>query len=258
MPIKKKNRSLNRLKDLYFIVPIRRRYRLWRIEIPKRETAKKPLGVWLYLVKKFVIERTNYFTPANVVSLCRGLLSYPLYLLMIEKQFIAALFIFTVALITDFIDGHLARGLNQETQSGKLIDPLFDKTTIFALGAALVQLSIIPLWLAILTLALDSLLIFMAIILKPLASALGLSRPAGANDYGKWKFTCQCLALLLYITLIFFDPEKIIGTIIQQSAVIIGSTSLIFALGSIFEHAIPGALKGSPDNLIKYFFKLAK
>lgn len=40
---------------------------------------------------------------------------------------LAAFILFTVAAITDFIDGHLARSRKQETDLGRLLDPLADK-----------------------------------------------------------------------------------------------------------------------------------
>src|SRR5712691_4994533 len=40
---------------------------------------------------------------------------------------LAAFVLFTVAAITDYIDGHLARSRKQETDLGRMLDPLADK-----------------------------------------------------------------------------------------------------------------------------------
>src|SRR5712691_2379042 len=40
---------------------------------------------------------------------------------------LAAFVLFTLAAITDYIDGHLARSRKEETDLGRLLDPLADK-----------------------------------------------------------------------------------------------------------------------------------
>lgn len=249
MPFKKRRRSWNRIKDQYFIYLLRRRFRWWRMEIPRREQANYPLGIWLYLIKKFILERSNYFTAANLMSLCRGLLCYPMYLLFIHGYPLGGLSVFAVALITDFFDGHLARSFDQETSSGKIIDPLFDKTTIFTLVIVLIVLDVMPLWLAIAMAMPDISLIIMAIILKPLATALGITRESGANEYGKWKFIAQCITVSLFIFAILAGSISFLGGWFIIIGIITGLISIILAIGSIIEHAFPGCLKYSPDNL---------
>ena len=44
----------------------------------------------------------------------------------------AALIVFVLAACTDWLDGYLARRLNQVTTFGKLIDPLADKIAVSA------------------------------------------------------------------------------------------------------------------------------
>ncbi len=258
MPLNKKKRSWNRLKDLYFIWLLRKRYRWWRLEVPRREQAGEPLGIWLYLVKKFILERTNYFTPANLVSLCRGLLAYPMYLLFEARFYTAAILVLFVAIVTDFIDGHLARGFNQETSIGKLADPFFDKILIAAALIALVQLDVMPHWLMITMIAIDVFLIIMAIILKPVLNALGINRDAGANEYGKWKFTAQGITLALFLMALFANTLSYFGSLLLWLGNFIGILSLVLALGSIMEHAFPGSLKKSPDMLVRDLLKPTK
>ncbi len=66
---------------------------------------------------------------------------------------IAAAFAFGVASLTDFVDGYLARAMNQVTPFGQLADPIADKALT---GAALVMLSIydrLPWWVTIVIMA---------------------------------------------------------------------------------------------------------
>lgn len=65
----------------------------------------------------------------------------------------AAAVLFIVAIVTDSVDGMLARGRNLITDLGKLLDPIADKILI---GGALVALSILgelPWWVTILIMA---------------------------------------------------------------------------------------------------------
>ena len=60
--------------------------------------------------------------------------------------------VFVLAMITDFLDGHLARSRNLITDFGKLMDPIADKAMT---GAALIMLSVwdyVPWWMTILIL----------------------------------------------------------------------------------------------------------
>ncbi|TVQ42745.1 MAG: CDP-diacylglycerol--glycerol-3-phosphate 3-phosphatidyltransferase [Gloeocapsa sp. DLM2.Bin57] len=57
-----------------------------------------------------------------------------------------ALAIFLVTAATDWLDGYLARKLNQVTELGKFLDPLVDKLLVIAPLLALVELNQIPAW----------------------------------------------------------------------------------------------------------------
>ncbi|CAN5262843.1 CDP-diacylglycerol--glycerol-3-phosphate 3-phosphatidyltransferase [soil metagenome] len=92
---------------------------------------------------------------ANIITVVRMLLAPVfIYLLLTDAgadtylRYIAAA-LFIVAILTDFVDGRLARGRNLVTDAGKLLDPIADKVLI---GGALVALSILgelPWWVTI-------------------------------------------------------------------------------------------------------------
>lgn len=98
--------------------------------------------------------------------------------------------IFLVASLTDWLDGYLARKLNQISDLGKFLDPLVDKLLVLAPLLALIELGQVPAWGVFLILA------------RELAIAgWRVSQPkiTGANIWGKLKTVSQIVAIALLI-----------------------------------------------------------
>jgi CDP-diacylglycerol---glycerol-3-phosphate 3-phosphatidyltransferase len=127
---------------------------------------------------------------ANQITLLRLVLCFPLvYLLEIKHPYAWSLFVF--AAITDFLDGYLARRLNQITDLGKLLDPLVDKLLVSAGLVALVLHGDFPAWAVSLTLFRE----FLVTGLRALEAQKGLIIPAGIT--GKWKAMTQMIGLVV-------------------------------------------------------------
>ena len=98
--------------------------------------------------------------------------------------------IFLVAAGTDWLDGYLARKLNQVSDLGKFLDPLVDKLLVLGPLLALIELGQIPAWGVFLILA------------RELAIAgwrVSKPRITGANIWGKLKTVSQIVAIALLI-----------------------------------------------------------
>jgi len=134
----------------------------------------------------------TFNTAPNFLTLLRILfvpvIVFLLFLRTPMGDFFAALS-FTIAGITDYFDGYLARSQNIETVYGKLLDPLADKFLVVSSVVMLQELGRIHPVVVILLICRE-----MAITgLRALASAEGLI--IGASQSGKWKTAAQMFAL---------------------------------------------------------------
>ncbi len=90
------------------------------------------------------------FTIPNALSFVR-LLLVPvfLWLVMGPKWDELALVVLMVSGVTDYLDGKLARSLNQTSKIGAILDPVADRFFILAVVIGLGYRDIIPWWLAV-------------------------------------------------------------------------------------------------------------
>lgn len=139
---------------------------------------------------------------ANIITVVRIFLA-PLFiwLLLLDdgemgliRYLAAALFIF--AIVTDTVDGHLARGRNLITDLGIILDPIADKVLT---GGALVALSILgelPWWVTILILVRE-----FGITIYRFAVLSKVVVPASRG--GKLKTVLQAVAISLFLVPLF-------------------------------------------------------
>lgn len=102
--------------------------------------------------------------------------------------------IFLLAAGTDWLDGYLARRLNQVTELGKFLDPLVDKLLVLGTLLALIELKLVPAWGVCLILARE--LAIAGWRVNPNLSGASIQ---GANIWGKLKTVSQISAIALLI-----------------------------------------------------------
>ncbi len=94
---------------------------------------------------------TRVWTLPNLLSLARlGLIPVFLWLVLGPQADAWALGVLMLSGITDFLDGYLARKLNQRSSLGEVLDPAADRLYIMAVVVGLALRGIVPWWVALL------------------------------------------------------------------------------------------------------------
>lgn len=166
----------------------------------------------------------NWITFSRLLGL--PFILYGLHNPTVESRWIC-LAIFLVAAGTDWLDGYLARKLNQVSDLGKFLDPLVDKLLVLAPLLALIELGQVPAWGVFLILG------------RELAIAgwrVNQTTISGANIWGKLKTVSQIAAIALLIAPL---PE-----VWQIPSLVAFWISVAFTL-------ISGAIYLWPQNLTK-------
>lgn len=115
-----------------------------------------------------------------------------------ELTRLIALCIFLIAAITDWLDGYLARKLNQITELGKFLDPLVDKVLTIALFLLFIELREVPAW-AVFMIVTRELLITAWRGAPSRVSDTGSSPIIAANFWGKAKTVMQIVAIAVLL-----------------------------------------------------------
>lgn len=93
--------------------------------------------------KKNEVISKDLMTIPNAISFVRILLITPFVAFFIAGKYITmnyipAVVILAISGISDFLDGMIARKFHQESELGKVLDPLADKLTLIAVGVCLI------------------------------------------------------------------------------------------------------------------------
>lgn len=128
----------------------------------------------------------------TVLTLSRIVL-IPFFVISVYQHPILGALVFSVASITDFLDGYLARRSGQVTKFGIIMDPIADKFLIISALIVLVDMERIPAWMAIVLIMRE----FLITALRVVALSRDIVIPAEMG--GKLKTTAQISAILCLI-----------------------------------------------------------
>ena len=111
----------------------------------------------------------------------------------LSHNFGIAAAVFTVAAVTDWVDGWLARRWHQTSITGAFLDLTADKLLVTGTLTALLVVDRVNIWLAFVIIARE----IAVMALRGAAANAGKMVPA--SDWGKWKATIQFVAIGLAI-----------------------------------------------------------
>ncbi len=171
------------------------------------------------------------------IPLFVGIYYLPEEWLSSPQKNLAATLIFAGAAITDWLDGYLARVLNQSSAFGAFLDPVADKLMVSAALIVLVYLGRLDAPIALIIIGRE----ITVSALREWMAQIGQSKSVAVSFLGKIKTTSQMIAipLLLYHDRIgvHFEPQ-LVGTWLIYLAAVLTIWSMLYYLKA----AIPQAL----------------
>ena len=151
-------------------------------------------------------------TTASKITLARVALIPVFMAVLLLGYNWAALIVFAVASLTDFVDGYIARHYNQVSDFGKFLDPLADKLLVTAAMLIFVQWNRMPAWAVMVVLARE----FAVSGLRMVAATGGKVLAAGWSGKVKTFSTMVGLCVMMVISVVWLDWAII--------AIIVGTT----------------------------------
>ncbi|MEY4906459.1 MAG: CDP-diacylglycerol--glycerol-3-phosphate 3-phosphatidyltransferase [Pseudomonadota bacterium] len=137
--------------------------------------------------------------------------------------------LFVVVALTDWLDGWLARKLNQTSSFGAFLDPVADKFLVCAALLILLQLDRVSAMVALVIIGRE-----IAIsALREWMAQIGASRSVAVHRIGKLKTTAQMVAIpfLLYDGRLFgVVPTRLWGTVLILIAAVLTIWSMVYYL----------------------------
>jgi len=146
---------------------------------------------------------------ANRITMLRIFLTviFMLFLLWWEQIWwtkLVSLLIFSLAALSDFLDGLVAKKKNMVTDFGRLMDPIADKILVLAAFAAFLQMRLINVWMFMVIISREILITSLRLF------ALNKGKVLSASKAGKHKTASQMA--VIFIILVFIVFKEIMKT----------------------------------------------
>ena len=170
---------------------------------------------------------------------------YPKYLGLEEGvQPLVLILISTLMLVTDALDGYLARKWQKVTRLGKLLDPMSDCIVFLSIFFTFTRLPVeLPLWIPIVIMTREITVVY-------LRSLMALDQKAmGARLTGKIKTILQSIALFVILSgMFFFQMGYMNLELFQEASAFIMVLVALISVASLLEYGV-----ASKDTLMKSF-----
>lgn len=172
----------------------------------------------------------NVLTLLRILAIPLLVLLYllpPLMLASGDRDLVAAL-LFTIAAITDWFDGWLARRWGQTSAFGAFLDPVADKLIVCAALLVLLQLGRVDGLIALVIIGRE----ITISALREWMASVGASRSVAVHSVGKFKTAAQMVAipLLLFDGQLFGWDVRPAGTVLVHVAAALTLWSMAYYL----------------------------
>lgn len=131
--------------------------------------------------------------PPNILTMLR-IAAIPLLVVLLmspsQSSGFWAAAVFSLASITDWLDGYIARRMNIVTVFGKFLDPIADKLIVMSALIMILPFGRVPAWMVLLILGREIIITG----LRGIASSEGIV--IQASDLGKFKTIFQIVAII--------------------------------------------------------------
>jgi len=181
----------------------------------------------------------NLLTMSRIIliPLIIGLYYVPADLLSMEAKNQAATAVFIVAAVTDWLDGYLARRLNQMSAFGAFLDPVADKLIVVGALVVLLQLDRVDALVALIVIGRE-----IAIsALREWMAKVGQAKSVAVAFVGKLKTVSQMIAiplLLWHDSLFDLVDCQWLGTLLINVAAVLTVISMLYYLRKALPHAL--------------------
>ncbi len=128
---------------------------------------------------------------ANLITVSRIILVLPTIYFILSENVVGSVIFLVMAMITDWLDGFIARKQNLTTDYGKLLDPAADKIFTISILTAFVEKHYTSSYLVYLLITREMLITW----LRSVKAKKGIT--LSASNEGKVKTTLQFIAMLL-------------------------------------------------------------
>jgi CDP-diacylglycerol--glycerol-3-phosphate 3-phosphatidyltransferase len=176
-----------------------------------------------------------FFVPLLVAALVQETAVYYVGGVRLTNDWLS-LAIFLAAAGTDLLDGYLARRWKQVTTIGTLLDPIADKLLISAALISLVQIRVLPGWMAVLIIGRE----FAVSGLRSIAAAEGYF--IKASDLGKTKMFSQVVAISVMLPSVRHPALRPVGMALMWGVVFFSLASAVSYFAK-FWHKVDESVK---------------
>jgi len=157
----------------------------------------------------------------NALTILRILLIPVIVGFLVYGHYGYALITLIVAMITDALDGTIARLANQKTQFGAYLDPLADKLLFMTTFITFSLLSLVPVWSVIVVVSRDAILVTGTLLVRVTDTKID----ASPSVLGKVTTLFQSAYIILVLTFSSrqLDPELLIPLLYTMSILTVAS-----------------------------------